>query len=172
MEFFDVIRNRRSIRVFLQDAVDPQQVAKILNAANSAPSAGNRQSYEIFLVQDAAHRAALAEAIPNMPFLKAAPLLLVFCANPEHSVTRYGDRARNLYALQDATIACTYAMLAATALGLATVWIGAFQEDAVRQAVDIPAAIQPVAILPVGHPGAEPEARPRRSIEDLVHIPK
>jgi nitroreductase len=171
MDYFEVIRNRHSIRSFTAEAVDPQQLSAIMEAANAAPSAGNRQSYEMYLIQGAAHRDALADAIPNQPFLKFAPVMLVFCANPELSIARYGDRARNLYALQDATIACTYAMLAATALKLGSVWIGAFQEDAVRHAVGIPETVQPVAILPIGHPAAIPESRPRRSLQDIVHSP-
>jgi nitroreductase len=169
MEFFDVLRSRHSIRAFSPDPVDSQQVAMILDAANAAPSAGNRQAYEIYLAESVARRAALAEAVPNMPFLNAAPLVLVFCASPERSVSRYGDRGRNLYSVQDATISCTYAMLAAAALGLGSVWVGAFREDPVRQALEIPLAFLPVAILPIGHPAEKPETRARRPVAELVH---
>ncbi|MBU4225016.1 MAG: nitroreductase family protein, partial [Chloroflexi bacterium] len=71
--------------------------------------------------------------------------------------------------VQDATIACTYAMLAATALGLSTVWVGAFEEDAVREALGIPQELLPVAMLPIGYAGKKPRITPRRELNDLLH---
>jgi nitroreductase len=71
--------------------------------------------------------------------------------------------------VQDATIACTFAMLAAKALGLATVWVGAFDEDAVRIALGIPKELRPVAMLPVGYAAKKPRITPRRELGDLVH---
>jgi nitroreductase len=93
----------------------------------------------------------------------------VFCTNAARSADRYGKRAEHLYAVQDATIACTFAMLAATAQGLATVWVGAFDPDAVSKVVGAPPGIAPVAILPIGRAGETPEAPGRRGLEDLVH---
>jgi nitroreductase len=71
--------------------------------------------------------------------------------------------------VQDATIACAYAQLAATALGLATVWIGAFDEAAVRRAIDVGDDLRPVAILPIGYAAENPDRSTRRSVADLVH---
>lgn len=172
MEFFEVIRNRRSIRLFQDRPVEEEKIQAVLEAANAAPSAGNLQAYEIYLVKEPSARARLASTLPRMEFFADVPAVLVFCANPERAVIRYSDRGRSLYALQDATIACTHAMLAATALGLATVWVGAFSEQAVTQALNLPAALRPVALLPLGYPGETVEARPRRTLKDLVHAVK
>jgi nitroreductase len=60
-------------------------------------------------------------------------------------------------------------MLTAQELDLATVWVGAFQEESVRQAAGIPEDLTPVAILPVGYAAESPRPRPRRKLEDLVH---
>ena len=95
--------------------------------------------------------------------------MLVFCADPTRSEPRYGQRGVRLYAIQDATIACTFAMLAATALGLATVWVGSFDEDSVRRVIRAPAEAVPVALLPVGYGAEKPQATPRRKLTDLVH---
>ncbi len=59
--------------------------------------------------------------------------------------------------------------LAAAALGLASVWIGAFDEDGVRNALGLEKPLRPIAILPIGHAGEEPEIAPRRSLMSLVH---
>ena len=71
--------------------------------------------------------------------------------------------------MQDATIACAYAQLAATALGLGTCWIGAFDDSMARIIAGAPATWQPVAILPVGYPADTPKPRERRALDDLVH---
>ena len=60
-------------------------------------------------------------------------------------------------------------MLAATALGLATVWVGAFHDDEVRRAIRGPDEVMPVAVLPIGYPAEQPAPSPRRAIHDLAH---
>jgi len=93
---------------------------------------------------------------------------LVFCTHAARA-GRYGKRGELLYAIQDATIACTFAMLAATALGLATVWVGAFDAGEVRRVIQAPEGIDPVAILPLGYAAEDPASPGRRRLEDLVH---
>lgn len=171
MEFFDVLKARRSIRAFRATPVEEEKLKAILEAANSAPSAGNLQAYEIYLVKDRSQRKALAQAALWQDFVAQAPLALVFCAHPARAEGRYGQRGVRLYALQDATIACTFAMLAVTALGLATVWVGAFDDEAVHRAIGSPAGIIPVAILPIGYAGEKAEPTARRRLERLVHEP-
>lgn len=169
MDFFEIIQARRSIRLFKDLPVEPEKLQAILQAVNSAPSAGNLQGYEVLLITRLEQRQALVQAALGQEFLAQAPLDLVFCANPERSAVKYGKRGRQLYSVQDATIACTYAMLAATALGLATVWVGAFDDEGVRRAVGIPAGLLPVAVLPVGYAAESPNPRSRRPLEELVH---
>ncbi len=169
MDFFEVVRTRRSIRVFDERPVEEEKIRAILEAANAAPSAGNLQSYEIYFVKDATARGRLASTLPRMGFFSAVPLVLVFCAHPARAEARYAQRGKNLYAVQDATIACTHAMLAATALGLASVWVGAFREKEVSDVLNLPEALTPVALLPVGYPLETVEPRTRRPLNDIVH---
>jgi nitroreductase len=169
MEFFDVIRARRSIRIFEERPVEEEKIQAILEAANAAPSAGNLQAYEIYLVQDPAALGRLAGTLPRMVFFSVVPVVLVFCANPERAAVRYAERGRKLYAVQDATIACTHAMLAATALGLGSVWVGAFREQEVSEALGLPGSVVPVAMLPIGYPGEIVEPRSRRPLQEIVH---
>jgi nitroreductase len=168
MEFFEVIQSRHSIRAFTPQPIEPDALLKILGAANRAPSAGNLQAYEIFAVTNRAMLNAFVRAAFEQEFIAQAPIALVFCANPARSAVKYGYRGESLYSVQDATIACAYAQLAATALGLATVWVGAFDDDAVRRALGIGNDLLPVAILPIGYAGKQPKIRTRRALEDLV----
>ncbi|HUJ21409.1 MAG TPA: nitroreductase family protein [Bryobacteraceae bacterium] len=169
MEFFDVLASRNSIRAFAPTPLEHEKLQAILNAANRAPSAGNLQSYEIYMAQRPAQTRAVAGATFNQRFVGQAPVLLVFCSHPARALEEYGERGAQLYSVQDATIACAFAMLAATAQGLATVWIGAFDPDAVRKVIGAPVGITPVAILPIGYPAERPQLTTRRRLDDLVH---
>lgn len=169
MEFFDVLKTRFSIRAYAAAPVEDEKLDKILAAANQAPSAGNLQAYEIYRVTGLEQQQRLVSAALGQEFLAQAPLVLVFCAHADRAAGRYGKRGETLYCIQDATIACTYAMLAATALGLSTVWVGAFDESEVRKIIAAPPAHRPVALLPIGYGSEEPRIRPRRPLDELVH---
>ncbi len=166
MEFFEVIQKRQSVRAYTTQVIEPDKVQKVLDAANRAPSAGNKQAYEIFAVTS---REALCALAQGRAYFEVIPLALVFCAHPARAAEKFGERGAKLYCVQDATIACAYAQLAATTLGLSSVWIGRFDEDAVRRAIGASADLLPVAILPIGYAAETPEIKPRRALEDLVH---
>ena len=166
MEFFEVIQKRQSVRAYTTQVIEPDKVQKVLDAANRAPSAGNKQAYEIFAVTS---REALRALAQGRAYFEVIPLALVFCAHPARAAEKFGERGAKLYCVQDATIACAYAQLAATTLGLSSVWIGRFDEDAVRRAIGASADLLPVAILPIGYAAETPEIKPRRALEDLVH---
>jgi nitroreductase len=169
MSFFELIKTRRSIRAYAPRAVEPEKVDAILAAANAAPSAGNLQAYEILVVRDAAVRRDLVHAALGQEFLSQVPMVLVFFAHPDRSAAKYRQRGAGLYSVQDATIACAYAQLAATELGLGTVWVGAFDDAAVAKAVGARPEWKPVAMLPIGYPAESPAATPRRNLNDLIH---
>jgi len=169
MEFSDVILNRHSIRTFTDQPVEPDKLQKILETANLAPSAGNLQAYEIYVVMDAKKRDGLSCAALAQEYVAVAPIALVFCTHPELTEGRYTERGTHLYTLQDATIACTFAMLAATDLGLGSVWVGTFDEKVVRLIIGAPEGQVPVSILAIGYPGEFPDQHPRRPLEQLAH---
>ena len=168
MDLFDAIARRRSIRSFKSTPVTRKDLDTILETINRAPSAGNLQAYEIYLVEDSQKRLALSRAAYDQEFLFQAPVVLVFCTNPARC-KRYRDRGAALYTLQDATIAVAYAQLAATALGLSTCWVGAFDEEKVSSALDLPKELRPVAMLPIGEADAVPGPFSRRGVQELVH---
>jgi nitroreductase len=169
MDIFDVFSSRYSIRAFADQPIRGEDLEKILDAVNRAPSAGNRQAFEIYQVTGLDYKRALKKAAYDQEFLVQAPAVLVFCASPTRSAERYGERGKTLYCIQDATIACTYAMLAATALGFGTVWVGAFEEQAVAEIIHADPAHRPIAMLPIGYPNETPRLRPRRSLSEIVH---
>ncbi len=169
MEFFEVVHNRRSTRAFTSQPVEENQLQLILEAINAAPSAGNMQAYEVYLVRDPQIRKDLAKASYDQEFIAQAPVVLVFCTHGTLNQPRYGTRGIQLYAIQDATIACTIATLAARSLDLGSVWVGAFDEDAVHSIIGSPKGQTPVAMLPIGVPVKWPGPRPRRPLAELIH---
>ncbi|MBI4320049.1 MAG: nitroreductase family protein [Chloroflexi bacterium] len=168
MDFFDTVANRHSIRAFKDREIEQEKVGRILEAMNRAPSAGDLQAYQVYVVRSRKRRLALARAALEQFFISDAPVVLVFCALPMRSGDKYGMRGEELYAVQDATIACAYAQLAASALGLGSTWVGAFDEGAVRRAVGAGMDEVPVAILPVGYPDEVPEPATRRAVAEMV----
>jgi nitroreductase len=169
MEFFKTVEDRRSMRKYAGTPVEEEKLQKIFETANKAPSGGNLQGYEIYVVRNLKQRQALVKAAWDQEFLSEAPVVLIFCSNPDRSSVKYGDRGASLYSIQDATIACAYSQLAAKALGLDSVWVGAFDEKAVSEILHLPANLRPIIILPIGYAGKVPSVRPRREIRDLVH---
>jgi len=124
MDFFEVIRTRQSIRAFEERPVEPEKLQQILETINRAPSAGNLQGYEVYLVTNRAVMQTLAQSTNGQDYITQAALALVFCAHPARSAKKYSQRGSTLYCVQDATVAWTFAQLAVTALGLASVWVG------------------------------------------------
>ena len=169
MDFFEAAKQRRSVRAFKPEAVPEETLVRILETLNLAPSAGNLQSYEIYLVRDPERKAALVTAARGQEFLLQAPIVLVFCANGRRAEERYAMRGTDLYAVQDASIACTFAMLAVTTLGLASTWVGSFSEAQVSHLLGLPEDQRPVALLPMGYAAETPAARKRRPLGDLIH---
>jgi len=168
MDFFELMNARRSIRAYQNRPVEEEKISQIFDAANRAPSAGNLQAYVILVVRRPAIKAALARASLNQEFLTQAPVVLAFFAHQQMSAAKYHQRGAELYAIQDATIACAYAQLAATQLGLGTVWVGAFDDAAVKRTLKAQADWRPVALLPIGYPAETPAPTPRRSVAELV----
>jgi nitroreductase len=113
-------------------------------------------------------RRRLARAALDQDFVAQAPVVLVFLANPSDSAAKYGRRGEALYAVQDATIACTYAQLGACNAGLGSCWVGAFHEDQVRAALGVGEELRPVALLPIGYTAQMPETTSRRPLSEMV----
>ena len=171
MDLFEVIRKRRSVRAYVDKDIDDERLQSVLEAANSAPSAGDLQGYEIVVVRTREQKEALSKAAFDQRFIAQAPIALVLVANQKKSSTRYGERGAKLYSIQDATIAGCYIQLAATAIGLATCWVGAFDSRGVAKVIgaNMEEGMVPVAVIPIGYSSESPKATPRRKLADILH---
>jgi nitroreductase len=161
MEFSEVLAKRRSVRHFNAKLdVAEEDVRALLEAAVCAPTAGNIQPWRFTVVRSIEAREKLAGAL-RQRWATNAPVVIVVSVDPRPCYARYSDRGERLYCIQDSAAAVENILLAAVDRGLASCWIGAFDSDAVRDALGIPAPIEPIAVLPVGY-SAESAGRPAR----------
>jgi nitroreductase len=167
LNIFHVMLNRRSQRSFLDKEVEWWKIEIILAAADTAPTAGGFQGFEIYHVIDPKKKEALVKAANNQPWVNA-PVVLVFCMNPSRVKMRFPPYILRKFSIQDATLAAAYAQLAAHALGLSSIWIGMFDE---RKVMDIiKTDLEPSSILCIGYPKKVLHPKKKRSLKDLVHI--
>jgi nitroreductase len=168
MEFGEVLKRRRSIRKFEGREVPDERISEILELAKLSPSAGNLQARKVIVVKNKEIKEKLARAALDQDFIAEASVVFVIIACPEESAGRYGERGKNLYALQDATIFASYLQLVATNLGLASYWVGAFREEEVKNILELEETLVPIAIIPVGYAAEEPRKTPRKDLDEFV----
>lgn len=170
VDLFEAIKGRRSIRSYRSEPVPEEFLNKVLDAARWAPSAGNRQPSEFIVVNDPMVKRYLREAALGQAFIEEAPVVIVVCADWTRSARIYGDRGRDLYCLLDGAAATQNMLLAAYALGLGTCWVGAFDEEAIRNILNLPFGFRPLAIITMGYPNEAPEPPPRMKPDELIHL--
>ena len=159
----DIICARRSIRSYTDESVSEEQVRAMLEAAMSAPSAGNRQPWEFVVVTARETLDALADGHPHGKMLYQAPLCIAVCGVPERSFPGIEQE----YWIQDCCAAAENILIAAAGLGLGTVWLGVHplqdRQEAIRKTLSIPDSVVPLCLVPIGHPV---ESKPARTQYD------
>ncbi len=169
MELFEVIKKRRSVRRFEKGKeVGRDLVEKLLAAGVEAPTAGNLQVWRFFVVLNPELKKALARAAYYQEFVADAPVAIVVAADLNQASKGYGERGKNVYALQDTAAAIENILLAAYDLGLGSCWVGAFDEISVSEVLGLPSHIRPLAILPIGFPAGEGRKPPRKLLSEVV----
>jgi nitroreductase len=168
MDFYDVIKTRRSVRGYRSDPIPKDVLDRVLDAARLAPSGSNRQPTRYVLVEAEEARKRLAELCHNQHFIAEAPVVVVACGG-EIPSNRGGYMGRYSM-LVDVAIAVDHLTLAARAEGLSTCWIGSFDNAAIKDSLGVPEEVQVVALTPLGYPQGEPfkETKDRLPLSELV----
>lgn len=156
----EAIETRRSIRKFKEGRITEEQLQTIMKAAQIAPSASNRQPYKFIIVKDNELKKELSKKGSVQRFVRNSAVIFVGIGDPEHEKWYKVDIA----------IAIQQMFLQAVELGLGACWIGAFEEEKVKEVLKIPHNKRVVALLPIGIPDQDPPARPRKSIDELFNI--
>ena len=156
MEFYDVMENRRSIRSYKTTPVPREKITKILEAARLAPSAMNKQPWHFVVVEDK----AMIKKLAKQAWAETAPAMIVGLADTVDSPN---------WCQNDMGIAIEHMVLTAWNLGLGTCWMGQTgREDLIRELLDVPEHLQPVALITLGEAKEIPEPKPRKSLESIT----
>ena len=172
MEFYEVVRTRRSIRAYKPDPIPEDVLSRVLEAVRIAPSGSNRQPWKFIVVRDEKLNQRLAAACRNQGFIAEAPVAIVACGY-DIDYNR-GEYMGDMSMLVDISIAFTHLIIAARAEGLGTCWIGAFDNEEIKELLDIPEGVNVVAVTPLGYPKDDgfAEPGPRKSLNEIVSLDK
>jgi len=170
MDFYEVVKTRRSSRVYKQDMPEKEKVDKILNAARLAPTWANMQGVHYIVVQEPENVKAIWQAIGQMQKFAEAPMFIVGIISEKGSGM---NSNREKYYGVDFGICFEHLILAATAEGLATCWIGWFNEPKVKEILNIPDEYRVMGLTPLGYPvKPKGEITERKPLEKIVHYEK
>ncbi|MFB0534750.1 MAG: nitroreductase family protein [Anaerolineae bacterium] len=164
MEFSELIEKRYSVRAYKPDPVEDDKLQQVLQAARLAPTASNRQPFQLVVIRTVGREAEL-KRIYNRDWFVQPPLVICACGIPAQGWVR-GD-GKN-YNDVDVTIAMDHLILAAANLGLGTCWIAAFDARAAREVLHLPDDVEPIAFTPLGYPADQPGPKKRKALSELV----
>lgn len=156
MDFYEVIRTRRSVRAYRSDPVPEPVLGRVLDAARIAPSGSNRQPTRLVLVQDRERQLQLVPLCGGQDFVAEAPVLVAACGRDIHYSR--GGYMGAFSMLIDVAIAVDHLTLAARAEGLGTCWIGSFDNARLKEFFNLPDEYNVVTLTPLGYPVGNPFA--------------
>jgi nitroreductase len=162
-ELINTILARRSIRKYTPKTVNRNDIETMLKAAMAAPSASNLKPWHFIVITNRRKLNRLAEIHPHGKMLAEAPLCIAVCGD-----TNISER----FWIQDCSAATENLLLAATALGLGSVWLGGYPREervnAIRKELNVPENITPLNLISIGHPAETKEPRTQYD-EQRVH---
>lgn len=164
MDFFELISARYSVRAYRPDPVPEALLAQVLDAARLAPTAANRQPFDLIVLRTAGRQAELGR-IYHRGWFASAPLVIAACGEPGAAWVR---RDGKNYVDVDVAIVMDHLILAAAAVGLGTCWVAAFDPAAAREVLHLPRTVEPIAFTPLGYPADAPRPKERKPLVDLV----
>ncbi len=166
MDFMTLAQARYSVRAYKSTPVEDDKLNQVLEAARLAPTAANKQAFQIIVIHTAGREEELRGIYPK-PWFTQGPLIIGIVALPKESW--YRKKYDNInYCYVDCAIAMDHLILAACELGLGTCWIADFNPETARQILGLPDDVEPVAVTPLGYPAGEPTSKRRKDLSDLV----
>lgn len=171
MDFYEVVKKRRSYRFYKPDVIpEKDKVGRILNAARLAPTWANMQGVHYIVVQKPEKVKMIWKAIDQKDKFSNAPIFIVGIIKETASGI---NKAGIKYYTLDFGICFEHLILAATAEGMATCWVGIFDEEKIKDILEIPKKYRVLGITPLGYTIKEKgEISDRLSLEEIVHYDK
>ena len=179
MELLKAIQERRSVRKYKSKPVPEEILAEVLDAARLAPSWANTQTWRFIVVKDQETRKQLQETMrPVNPCRDAflqAPLVICIVCQKGQSGCRQGEPVTNkgdVWFMFDAGLTMEHLALAAWDQGLGTCHVGAFDAAKAEEILGVPEGFTIVEMTPLGYFDEQPQARPRKSLEEITYLNK
>lgn len=166
MDIYQAIQERHSVRAYKPDSIPGAVLQRVLDAMRLAPSACNNQPWMFVIVRDGAMRGRLVDACRGQKFVGEAPVVVAACGWEERAYPRMGGFWNSLAV--DIAIAFDHLMLAAAAEGLGTCWIGAFEEEAVKEILGVPEGVRVIALTPIGFPSDGVTHTKRKPLSEIT----
>ncbi len=169
MDFYQVIKTRRSVRSYKPDPIPEEVLMRVLNSARIAPSGNNRQPWKFIIIKDEERKKKMIELCKGQKFVAEAPVLIVACGRNIHY--NRGEWMGDYSMIVDVAIAVDHLTLSARAEGLGTCWIGSFDNEGIKKFLGIPKDVNVVALTPLGYP-KDPsifkETENRKKLEEII----
>ncbi len=165
MEFSQLIARRYSVRAYKPDPVEPEKLERILEAARLAPTAANRQPFQLIVIHTENRKNEL-QTIYHRDWFVQAPILVCGVGVARQGWVRSDDQRR--YLDVDVAIVMDHLILEATNQGLGTCWIAAFNAKAARNILNLPDEVDPLIFTPLGYPADQLGPKERKPLADLV----
>jgi len=181
-DFSLLCAQRHSVRSYDKTRpVDRALLERIMHAAQTGPTAGNLQAWRAHVIDCCKQPESVRQRLYGAQWFLDVPYAIIFCALRRDSAAKYKSRGRELYSVQDATIAATLAMMEATSLGLGTCWLGAFSDTYAAEILGIGSTSDedPIILLTVGYEKVLPDSyesasalaprpKPRKHKDDVI----
>lgn len=156
-DFMDILFKRRSIRKFTEEPVSEVELTRLLEAGMAAPTAMNAQPWEFVVITD---NKVLQKLRDTLFFGKYNhPAAIAVCGSMRVAKFKSAEK----FWVQDCSAATENILLAATAMGLGTVWIGVYPivsyVKRVSQILNLPEGVTPLNLIYIGHPAENKEPR-------------
>lgn len=164
MEFAELIEKRYSVRAYKSDPVDDGLLNRVLETAIMAPSAANRQPFQLVVIHTRGREIELRRIYDRSWFVQA-PIVICACGIPAQGWIH--PNGKNHHEI-DAVIVMDYLTLAAANVGLGTCWIAAFDVWAAREVLNLPVDVEPIVFTPLGYPADSPSPKERKALSELV----
>jgi nitroreductase len=181
---YDLMMKRRSVRHFDNKAIPDSVIDELVDVANNAPSGGNIQPISIIIVREADGRKELAAIVGNQPWVKNAPISMVFCIDL-YRVKKWASmfnaefKGENVFALfliayADLMVAAQNVAILAQSRGLGSVYVGSIVQsiDRAREYFEMPECVLPMMVLSVGYPKSIPKHIPKLQRSVMTHWEK
>lgn len=170
MELDKAIQERRTIRKYEKREIPVEFLNECINAARYAPNAGNIQNFRFVIVRKKDKIKKIMQICEGQPWIENAPAIIVACSETEQIKRLFGIRGEVLYTIQNCAAAIQNLLLKAYELKLGTAWIGLFDEDKLKEILNITGEVRPQAVITIGYYKEQEQKAEREPLDNFVYF--